>query len=99
MTGSPPSRPGPRRGWTSSHLEVIATTDGTRWSIADAANLLGPPQLTETQVRHLVRLASLEPVGKRFNGSRRRHVRVYDAQDLIKAYEKVATLLEDDGNV
>jgi hypothetical protein len=86
-----------RRGWSSAHLPVIATTDETRWSIADAAALLGPPQLTEVQVRQLVRLAGLKPVGKRFNGSRRRHVRVYVAGDLIKAYEKVATLLNEDG--
>lgn len=95
MTHSEPPRPTPRRGWTSAHLDVVSTTDGTRWSVAEAANLLGPPQLTEAQVRSLVRLANLEPVGKRFNGSRRRHVRVYDANDLIKAYEKVATLLEE----
>jgi len=95
MTDHEPSRPAPRRGWTSAHLEVIPTSDGTRWSVADAAKLLGPPQLTTAQVRQLVRLAALEPVGKRFNGSRRRHVRVYDASDLIKAFEKISTLLDE----
>ncbi len=94
MTSDQPSRPSPRRGWTSAHLPVISTEDGTYWSVADAAGLLGPPELTQAQVRHLVRLAGLEPAGKRFNGSRRRHVRVYDAQDFLRAYEKVSTLLD-----
>jgi len=83
----------PRRGWSSGNLPVISTDDPNYWSVADASSLLGPPDLNENQVRQLVRLAGLEPVGKRYAGSRRRHVRVYPATAFIQAFEKIATII------
>lgn len=83
----------PRRGWSSQDLKVVSTSDDRYWSIADAAELLGSPHLSETQVRQLVKLAGLEPVGKRNAGPRRRHVRVYEAADLIDAFEKIASVI------
>lgn len=83
----------PRRGWSSGDLKVVRTDDPDFWSVADASALLGPPALTENQVRQLVRLAGLEPAGKRNAGSRRRHVRVYPAAAFIQAFEKIATII------
>jgi hypothetical protein len=83
----------PRRGWSSGNLPVVSTDDPNFWSVADASSLLGPPDLSEAQVRQLVRLAGLEPVGKRNAGSRRRHVRVYPAAAFIQAFEKIATII------
>jgi len=82
----------PRRGWSSRDLEVVPLLDPRYWSVFDAASLLGPPRLTEGQVRNLIHLAGLEPAGKRHNGSRRRHIRVYLAENLIEAYDKIAAL-------
>jgi len=82
----------PRRGWSSQGLEVVGIDDARYWSVFDAALLLGPPSFAESQVRNLIKLARLEPVGKRYNGSRRRHVRVYHAHEILDAYEKIATL-------
>lgn len=82
----------PRRGWSSRDLAVVPLLDPRYWSVFDAASLLGPPRLSESQVRDLIHLAGLEPVGKRPNGSRRRHVRVYLAENLIEAYDKIAAL-------
>ena len=83
----------PRRGWSSGNLPVVNEDDPDFWSVADASSLLGPPDLDEAQVRQLVRLAGLEPVGKRNAGSRRRHVRVYPASAFINAFEKIATII------
>lgn len=82
-----------KRGWSSADLPQVKD-DPRLWSVAEAARLLGPPQLEEAAVRQLVRLAGLEPRGKRANGPRRRHVRVYDALELINAYEKLAEVTE-----
>lgn len=87
-----PLIPGPRRGWSSRDLAVVAVDDPSYWSVFDAATLLGPPKLSESQVRNLITLANLQPAGKRHNGARRRHVRVYRAVELLDAYEKVAQL-------
>jgi hypothetical protein len=84
--------PQPRRGWSSKNLEVVPLLDPRYWSVFDAASLLGPPKLSESQVRDLIHLAGLEPAGKRHNGSRRRHIRVYLAENLIEAYDKIAAL-------
>jgi hypothetical protein len=77
-------------------LAVVATDDDRFWSVFDAARMLGSDDdsggLSEEKVRNLIKLAGLQPAGKRHNGSRRRHVRVYRAVDLIHAYEKIATL-------
>lgn len=80
-------------GWTSGELAVVKD-DPRYWSVAEAAYLLGPPQLTEAQVRHLVRMFSLTPIGKRANGPRRRYVRVYNALELIEAYERLTEVTE-----
>lgn len=80
----------PRRGWSSRDLPVVPTLATEYWSVYDAAELLGPPNLSEGQVRSLIDLIKLRPVGKRVNGSRKRHVRVYLAEKLIKAHEAVA---------
>lgn len=86
-----------RHGWTSAGLTVVSPDDPRFWSVADASRLLGPPELTEAQVRQLVRLAGLAPRGKRSNGPRRRHVRVYDATALIDAFETLAGLMGHQG--
>jgi hypothetical protein len=85
------------RGWSSKGLRVIAEDDPSFWSTADAARLLGPPELTHAQVRQLVNLAGLEPVGKKrvtVHGRGGRHVRVYKASDLIKAFSAIADILQ-----
>lgn len=87
-----PLIPSPRRGWSSQGLPVVAVDDPAYWSVFDAATLLGPPTLSESRVRNLIALANLRPAGKRHNGSRKRHVRVYRAAELLDAYEKVAQL-------
>lgn len=86
----------PRRGWSSIGLRTIEADDPNYWSTKDAALLLGPPYLSATQVRQLVRLAGLKPAGKRRmtpTGKSGRHVRVYSAVELIKAYDAVANVI------
>jgi hypothetical protein len=81
------------RGYKTTGLPVVAVDDPRFWTVADAARLLGPPDLTEAQVRQLVHLAGLEPKGKRPGGSRRRHVRVYDAAELSTVYAALANVM------
>jgi hypothetical protein len=83
-----------KRGWSSAGLPVIEGNYDIYWSTAEAAYLLGPPSLTEEQVRQLVHLVGLTPVGKRWvKGRTTRHVRVYRASDLIRVYEAIAALM------
>ncbi len=85
-----------KRGWSSEGLDVISADDPGFWSTADAARFLGPPELSQAQVRQLVRLGGLEPAGKRrvtIRGRGGRHVRVYRSSDLIKAYEAISSIL------
>ena len=89
------SQPGKRRGYATANLDVVSLDDARYWSVTTAAELLGPPQLTESQVRQLIHLIHLEPAGKRPSGSRRRHVRVYDASKLARAYAAISCLLEE----
>lgn len=84
-----------KRGYATRDLPVVSPDDARYWSVADAARLLGPPDLTEAQVRQLVNLTGMVPKGKRFGGARRRHVRVYDADKLAKAYHAIASVMED----
>ena len=65
--------------------------DDRYWTAAQAAAILGPPDLTVTQVRQLIRLTSIEPAGRRKPGprSRGRWPAVYAAEDLIRAYDAV----------
>lgn len=73
------------RGWSNAGLPAVGD-DGTLWSVADAARLLGPPELSADQVRNLIRLAGVRPVGIRRIGVGR-GARVYRADDLIRVYE------------
>jgi hypothetical protein len=63
--------------------------------VSDAARLLGPPAWSEPQVRQLVQLLDLRPVGKRQSGARRRHVRVYDASTMVRAHTVLSTLSQE----
>jgi len=83
-----------RRGYATSTLPVVPPDDERYWSVSDASRILGPPDLTEAQVRQLVHLFGFQPAGKRNGGSRRRHVRVYDAEKLARAYAAIASVLE-----
>jgi hypothetical protein len=85
-----------RRGWSSAGLEIIEAGNSSYWSTREAALLLGDG-LKPEQVRSLIRLAGIEPAGKRHGPSRRggRYVRVYAAIDLIKAYEAVSEAMTD----
>jgi hypothetical protein len=83
------------RGWSSAGLPTVGD-DEMLWTVANAANLLGPPQLNQTQVRQLIRMLAIEPVGKRRVtpfGKAGRHARVYPAQALIKAYDALSRVL------
>lgn len=84
--------PAPRRGWSSQGLRVIDVNDERYWSVFDATVALRPT-VTEEQVANMIKLVNLQPAGKRHGGSRRRHVRVYLASDILAVYEKVADLL------
>jgi hypothetical protein len=80
------------RGWSSHGLSTVGD-DTSLWTVSDAANLLGPPDLDAAQVRELIKMFrlkyDLKPVGKRrvtVRGRGGRHARVYRADSLIKAY-------------
>jgi hypothetical protein len=88
-------------GWSSAGL-ATAGESTELWTVAEAATLLGPPQLTTAQVRALVRMASLEPVAKRrttAHGVPGRHARVYRASELIELYNTLLTVNESKGKV
>ena len=84
---------GKRRGYATRNLPVVAEGDERYWSVSDASSILGPPDLSEMQVRQLVHLLNMQPIGKRSGGSRRRHVRVYDASHLARAYAAIESVL------
>jgi hypothetical protein len=84
---------GKRRGYATRSLPVVSVDDERYWSVSDAASILGPPDLSEMQVRQLVHLLNMQPIGKRSGGSRRRHVRVYDAAHLARAYAAIESVL------
>ena len=90
MTGDEPRA---TLGWQSDGLRVIPASDARYWSIADAASLLGPPVLTERQLRDLLGIIGLQPAGKRPAGPKRRHVRVYEAIRIIAVYDAVERLI------
>jgi len=72
------------------------------WTASEAAAILGPPELTPGQVRQLIRIAGLEPAGKRrvtTYGRAGRHARVFAARDLIRAYEAVWGVLGEHGDM
>ena len=82
-----------KRGWKAQSLPVVGY-DPELWTAAEAAQLLGPPTLTTDQVRQLVRMLGMTPVGKRKTGTGStggRHARVYPAEALIRAFEALYT--------
>lgn len=86
-----------KRGWQAATLPVVGD-DPDLWTAADAARLLGPPVLATDQVRQLIRMVGLIPVGKRRTGNPRvggRHARVYPADALIRAYEALYMVQDD----
>lgn len=79
------------RGWTSEGLPTVGD-DETLWTAAQAAVLLGPPDLSVSEVRRLIREQRIGAVGKRRTtgyGQSGRHARVYRAEELIKAYDQL----------
>jgi hypothetical protein len=81
----------PQAGWSSKELPVLSDDQlGKNWTIAEAAGMLGPPELTELQLRQLVSMLGLQPVGRRPGSTR--YVRAYKADDLIRLYEALATV-------
>lgn len=84
-----------RRGWTDAGLPAVGD-DGSLWTVMDASRLLGPPELTAAQVRNLIRLANISPVGiRRSNPGSGRGARVYRADDLIRVYEALHSVQSD----
>lgn len=80
------------KGWTATELRVIAQ-DERLWTVDEAAQLLGPPVLEPGQVRHLVTMWQIKPVGVRSRTGvekRGRQPRVYRAIDLIRAYDALS---------
>jgi hypothetical protein len=80
------------KGWSSDGLKTVGD-DEKLWTAAEAAVLLGPPDLNTTEVRRLVQLFNLQPIGKRRttgHGQAGRHARVYLASELIEAYDKLS---------
>jgi len=80
-----------KRGWSSDGLKTVGD-DPELWTVADAARLLGPPDLEVREVRNLVKIFSIHPSGKRrvtSAGHSGRHARVYPASELIKAYHAI----------
>lgn len=80
------------RGWSSDGLRTVGDDD-TLWTAAEAAVLLGPPDLNVSEVRRLIGLFNIMPAGKRRttgHGCSGRHARVYLASHLIEAYDKLS---------
>lgn len=79
-----------KRGWSSEGLDLVGEDD-CLWTVEDAARFLGSP-VTVPQVRYLITLRQLEPVGVRRPvraEARGRAARVYRAVELIKAYDNL----------
>lgn len=78
-----------QRGWTAEGLTLVGE-DERLWTVEEASRLLGPPSLSAAQVRQLIAMRQLAPVGTRRPDRvepRGRLPRVYRAIDLIKAYD------------
>jgi hypothetical protein len=81
-----------QRGWTAQGLTLVGE-DERLWTVEEAARLLGPPCLSTIQVRQLISMWQLEPVGTRRpdrDELRGRRPRVYRAIDFIKAYDTLS---------
>jgi hypothetical protein len=80
------------KGWTSENLKTVGDDDKL-WTAAEAAVFLGPPDLNASEVRRLISLFNIKPVGKRRttgHGLPGRHARVFLASELIEAYDKLS---------
>ncbi|XVQ83174.1 hypothetical protein ACQP2K_30670 [Microbispora siamensis] len=62
------------------------------WSIEDAVALLHP-EMTAAQVRAMIDLGGIRPIGTRPRPGRGRPPAVYDSEQLMKAHAVVARLL------
>lgn len=83
-------------GWSSADLPTLGD-DPRYWTAMDAARLLGPPELTVSQVRQLLKLTGIQPAGKRRvtrHGTSGRHARVYPALALIRAFDALYGVTE-----
>lgn len=66
------------------------------WSVADAVELLDPP-MTRRQIRALITLADIRPVGTRSAGRLGgRPAYVYDAHAIQRAHRAAAPMLVGD---
>jgi hypothetical protein len=86
------------RGWSAKHLPAVGD-DPLLWTAADAARLLGPPRLSDVDVRRIIRLLQLEPVGRRRTGAygkSGRYARVFRSHDLICAFEALYQVTHPD---
>ena len=92
MSEQDTSRP-TRRGYATRDLPLVEIDDERFWSVSDAAKILGPPEMSELQVRQMIHLFRFEPSGKRVGGARRRHIRVYDASLLARAHAALASVM------
>lgn len=88
------------RGWVSQGLKTVGDNE-KYWTAAEAADMLGPPELNVDEVRRLIRLCGLKAVGKRrttAQGVAGRHSRVYAAAELIEAYDRLSKGAHQEGN-
>lgn len=93
--------PNVKRGWSSSGLKTVGD-DPELWTVSDASRLLGPPDLAIREVRNLVKIFDIEPVGKRRvtdQGHSGRHARVYRADEFITAYDAIQKTMKGKENV
>lgn len=81
----------PYDGDRSVREPVAGGALGERWTLEEAARRLDPPVSVE-QLRAMVHLAGLRPVGRRRMGLGRFRF-VYDARQICDAHAQVAPLL------
>lgn len=87
-----------RRGYVTHTLPLVDEDDPDYWSVSDAVRLLESPEspwLNEVWFRQLINLTGMKPAGRRPSGSKRRHVRVYDASKLAKAYTAMVSVMNE----
>ena len=76
--------------WSSADLPVLEPSPSL-WPLRIAAETLGPPELSERQLRDKLRAAGIKPVGKMRSGvpGHSRHIPLYSAVQLIELYESL----------
>ncbi len=79
--------------WSSANLPVLEASPEL-WPLRIASEVLGPPELSERQLRDRLRKAGIRPVGRMRtsgydlgNSRGMRHVPLYDTNELIAFYE------------